>query len=73
MSDDVAQAERDIDKGVIELLLHSQQWPWSVEEIGREPGDRIGAEDALSRLTRAGLAHRHDEFVFPTFVRGCVP
>ena len=66
MSNDLAQAEKDIDKGVLELLLHSQQWPWSVEDVGREIGDRLGAEDALSRLARAGLAHRHDGFVFPT-------
>jgi predicted transcriptional regulator len=66
MSNDIAQAEKDIDKAVLELLLHSQQWPWSVEEVGREIGDRLGAEDALSRLARAGLAHRHDEFVFPS-------
>jgi predicted transcriptional regulator len=58
MSNDIAQAEDDIDKAVLELLLHSQQWPWSVEEVGREIGDRLGAEDALSRLARAGLAHR---------------
>ena len=37
-----------------------------VEEVGRELGDRLAAEDALSRLARAGLAHRHDEFVFPS-------
>jgi hypothetical protein len=64
MSNDIAQAEKDIDKAVPELLLHSRQWPWSAEEVGREVGDRLGAEDALSRLARAGLAHRHDEFVF---------
>jgi hypothetical protein len=56
MSNDIAQAEKDIDKAVLELLLHSQQWPWSVEEVGREVGDQLGAEDALSRLARAGLA-----------------
>jgi hypothetical protein len=66
MSDDLAQVEDDMDKGVLELLLHSPQWPWSVEEVGREVGDRLAAEDAVSRLNRAGLAHRHGEFVFPT-------
>jgi hypothetical protein len=44
MSNDLAQAEKDIDKGVLELLLHSQQWPWSVDEVGRELGDRLGAK-----------------------------
>lgn len=29
MSNDIAQAEKVIDKAVLELLLHSQ-WPWSV-------------------------------------------
>jgi hypothetical protein len=66
MINDIAQAENDIDKAVFELLLHSQRWPWSVEEVGCEVGDQLGAEDAQSRLARAGLAHRHDEFVFPS-------
>jgi hypothetical protein len=66
MSNDIAQAERDLDKAVLELLLHSQQWPWSVEEVGREVGDPLAAEDAVSRQARVGLAHRHDGFVFPT-------
>jgi hypothetical protein len=32
MSDDIAQAEKDIDKAVLELLLHSQ--PVAVERAG---------------------------------------
>jgi hypothetical protein len=68
-SDDVtpiAAAENATDKTVLELLLHSKQWPWSVEEVGRELGDRIDAADSVGRLSRAGLVHRHDGFVFPT-------
>jgi hypothetical protein len=64
--DSIATAERDADRTVLELLLHSQQWPWSIEEVGRELGDLPRAEDALSRLSGAGLVHRHARFAFPT-------
>jgi len=64
--DSIATAEKNADKAVLELMLHSQQWPWSVEEVGRELDDHLGAEDALSRLSGAGLVHRHDRFVFPS-------
>jgi hypothetical protein len=64
--DSIATAEKDVDRTVLELLLHSQQWPWSIEEVGRELGDLPDAEDALSRLSRVGLVHRHDRFVFPS-------
>jgi hypothetical protein len=40
----MTQAEDDIDKGVFELPLHSQHWPWSVEEVGRETGNPLGAD-----------------------------
>jgi hypothetical protein len=64
--DSIARAEKEVDRTVLELLLHSQPWPWSVEEVGRELGDLPDAEDALSRLSRVGLVHRHDRFVFPS-------
>jgi len=62
----IAEREWASDKTVLELLLNSQQWPWSVEEVGRELGDRVDAEDAVGRLRGAGLVHRLDGFVFPT-------
>jgi hypothetical protein len=64
--DSIAKDESDTDKTVLELLLHSQQWPWSIEEVGRELGDLPDAEDAPSRLGRVGLVHHHDRFVFPS-------
>jgi hypothetical protein len=64
--DAIAKDENDTEKAVLELLLHSPQWPWSVEEVGRELDDLLGAEDALYRLSGAGRVHRHDRFVFPS-------
>jgi hypothetical protein len=32
--DSIAIAGKDADKTVLELLRHSQQWPWSVEQVG---------------------------------------
>ena len=64
--DSIAMAEKDVDRTVPELLLHSQQWPWSIEEVARELGDLPDAEDALSRLRSVGLVDRHYRFVFPS-------
>ncbi len=63
ITDSVATTERAADKTILELLLHSQQCPWSVGEVGRQFDDPLDAEDAPSRLSRAGLVHRHDRFV----------
>lgn len=39
---------------------------WSIAELSHARNDPLGTEDAINRLLRAGLIHRHDEFVFPT-------
>jgi hypothetical protein len=59
-------SEDEIDNTVIGFLLDKPWWPWSLEEIARELGDRPDAEDAVTRLTGAGLVHRLGDFAFPT-------
>lgn len=54
------------DQAIMGLLLIDHPGLWSVEEVERELGDRIAAQDGLSRLRRAGLVHRLDGFVFAT-------
>jgi predicted transcriptional regulator len=61
---DAAQTEMATDSTVLCLLLDGRE-PWSMDELVRELQD-LAARDAVSRLTQAGLVHRHDEFVFPT-------
>jgi hypothetical protein len=48
------------------LVLFHDPLPWTVEELGRELGDRGDAIDAVGRLVGAGLVHRLGDFVFPT-------
>jgi predicted transcriptional regulator len=59
-------SEEHTDSVVLDFMLCGPSWPWSVEEISRELGQRTNAEDAVSRLTETGLLHRFGEFVFPT-------
>jgi len=59
-------SEEEMDNTVIGFMLGGECWPWSLDEIVRECGDRIDAEDAVARLAAAGLIHRLGEFVFPT-------
>jgi hypothetical protein len=59
-------SEDELDNTVVGFLLDKPWWPWSVEEIARELGDRPDAEDAVARLAGAGLIHRLGEFAFPT-------
>jgi DNA-binding HxlR family transcriptional regulator len=54
------------DAAILDLLLYDEhQHPWADEELARDLGDQLTATDALSRLERTGLVHRHDGFVFP--------
>jgi predicted transcriptional regulator len=61
---DEAPIERATDSTVLRLLLDARE-PWSMDELVREMQDPA-AQDAVARLTGAGLVHRHDEFAFPT-------
>ena len=48
-------------------LLLDQARPLSLDELGRELGDRVAAIDAVANLEAHGLAHRTCEgFVFVT-------
>jgi hypothetical protein len=62
----VRLSEDEIDNTVVGFLLDKPWWPWSLEEIARELGARPDAEDAVARLTGAGLVHRLGDFAFPT-------
>jgi hypothetical protein len=59
-------SEDEIDNTVVSFLLDRPSWPWSLDEIARELGDRPDAEDAVARLTGTGLVHRMGDFAFPT-------
>ncbi len=59
-------SEDEIDNTVVGFLLDKPWWPWSLEEIARELGDRPDAEDAVARLAGTGLVHRLGDFAFPT-------
>lgn len=61
----VAQQEAIADEMVLDMLLDGDwQRPWSLEEISRELGDPVEADDCLGRLTRRGLVHQLDGYVF---------
>lgn len=61
------EEDRD-DFDLLTILLHPEDHHglWSVDELGRARKDAVGTEDAVNRLVKAGLVHRHGEFVFPT-------
>jgi hypothetical protein len=61
-----AGREERTDNIVLDFMLVGPSWPWSVEEIARELGDKFDAENAVARLIGTGLAHRLGEFIFPT-------
>lgn len=60
------RSDDEIDNTVIGFVLDSGSWPWSLEEIARELGDKADAEDAIARLAGAGLIHRLGDFAFPS-------
>jgi hypothetical protein len=37
-------SEEHIDSAVLDCLLFSEPWPWSLDEIGRELGDATSAK-----------------------------
>lgn len=54
-----------MDSCILDMLLDEDSArPWSVEEIARELGNKIHADDGVGRLARAGLVHRLKGFVW---------
>jgi predicted transcriptional regulator len=65
------EQDRETDRAILDLLLIDAHAPLSVEEIAREIGDDNDARDGLARLTRAGLVHRLESFVWATRSAAC--
>jgi hypothetical protein len=64
--DDPLGDETAVIEGSVLSMLVADPALWSVDEVAREYGDRMRAEDALENLRGAGLIHRCGEFVFAT-------
>ena len=62
---DRCEQERQIDCVILSFMFN-EPWPWSVEEIALEYGDKDEASYSVRRLTETGLVHRFGDFVFPT-------
>lgn len=61
------RTDEDIDVAVLHYMIWNGPWPMTVQELAREMGEDITTTtDAIARLTRAGLVHHLDHFVFPT-------
>lgn len=59
------EKEDHIDGVILEFLLDDDaQRPWTEEEVSRMVEDATAAADGIGRLSRAGLVHRLDGFVF---------
>lgn len=66
-SDEQTPGERmDRRERTVLHLLIQDPFPWTIEELGRELGDRASTSDAVATLAGAGLVHRFGEFVIPT-------
>lgn len=67
-SDEETPGERlDQHQRTVLMLLFSDPFPWTVQELGRELGEERLAVDAIGELAGAGLVYRFDgEFVVPT-------
>jgi hypothetical protein len=64
---DVAAEFDRAERSVLHMLLDPDvPGPWSVHEVGVELGSEVRAADAIAALSRAGLVHRCNEFVFAT-------
>lgn len=64
---DAGPSDDEGEREVLALLRESRlPGPWSVQRLGLEIGSALAAIDAVMRLHAAGLAHRCQEFVFPS-------
>lgn len=67
VGDPAGQDDADDNSIMGALLVESDQRPWSVEELARDLGNHIRAQDSINRLQRLGLIHRtNDDLVYPT-------
>jgi hypothetical protein len=64
---DIATIEENAELALMALLLDPRTpWLWSIEELARELGGKLDADDAVASLRAAGLLHRCNGFVFAT-------
>jgi hypothetical protein len=66
-SDEQTPGERmDQRERIVLYMLFHDPFPWAIEELQRELGDRGDVADAVASLAAAGLVRRLGEFVVPT-------